>query len=207
MLQPRREQVVLRTAAHEFGAKGFSGASMKELARALGLSKSSVYHYATSKESLLSSVLADIHLRVMALAGESCSTESPAPQRIRRLLSALLAWMRAEPEAAAVYLHEWRHASDDVTAAQLQRLFELTSLVESLVRDGQRDGDFARDRDPSAIAIFLVNAVATGVYGDLLGDARPPRPVDIVELALACLTPSTRAGVSSMALRPRSDVA
>jgi AcrR family transcriptional regulator len=47
---------IVATAAQMFVEQGYSGLGMRELARALGMSKSALYHYFPSKEALFAAV-------------------------------------------------------------------------------------------------------------------------------------------------------
>lgn len=54
---PIRQQEIFDTAARLFARRGYSRTSMRDLAEALGLQKSSLYHYFESKEDLLHRLL------------------------------------------------------------------------------------------------------------------------------------------------------
>ena len=52
-----RRQKLLETAAAEFAAHGYNGASLNRILRACGMSKSSFYHFASSKADLFDAVI------------------------------------------------------------------------------------------------------------------------------------------------------
>lgn len=54
---PERHQLLYKTAAREFAARGFENASLNAIIRACGLSKSSFYHFFESKEALFDRVV------------------------------------------------------------------------------------------------------------------------------------------------------
>ncbi len=57
-LQERRERL-LDAALEAFGAKGFDGASVEDVARAAGVAKGTVYLYFKSKEAIFSALLSE----------------------------------------------------------------------------------------------------------------------------------------------------
>lgn len=52
-----RHREVLRVALHLFAERGYAGASLRELARRLGMQQPSLYHYFRSKEELVEQIL------------------------------------------------------------------------------------------------------------------------------------------------------
>src|SRR5262245_9880445 len=55
-LKARREEICL-TAAHTFVERGFDATSVNDIAAALGITKAGLYHYISSKESLLFDII------------------------------------------------------------------------------------------------------------------------------------------------------
>lgn len=70
-----RRRVLLETAASEFARAGYEAASLNRILRSCGLSKSSFYHYASSKAQLFAWVVEDLG-RELARAAEVPSPES-----------------------------------------------------------------------------------------------------------------------------------
>jgi AcrR family transcriptional regulator len=55
-LKARRNEICL-TAAHTFVQRGFDATSVNDIAAALGITKAGLYHYISSKESLLFDII------------------------------------------------------------------------------------------------------------------------------------------------------
>ncbi|MGH3660115.1 MAG: TetR/AcrR family transcriptional regulator, partial [Micromonosporaceae bacterium] len=60
VLPPERRRNLLDTAAREFARSGFERASLNRIIRVCGMSKSSFYHYFTSKDALFDAVIAEV---------------------------------------------------------------------------------------------------------------------------------------------------
>ena len=58
----QRREAIVEKAAERFASQGFRGASVADLAEAVGASKSLIYHYYPSKEDILFEVM-DSHLQ------------------------------------------------------------------------------------------------------------------------------------------------
>lgn len=56
-LEPERQEAILSTAADEFAAHGYTGASLNRIIEAAGISKGSLYYYFDDKADLFASVV------------------------------------------------------------------------------------------------------------------------------------------------------
>jgi AcrR family transcriptional regulator len=77
----QRRAAIVEQAARLYANKGFLGASVADLAQAVGASKSLIYHYYASKEDILFEVM-DSHLRALAEAAEKLREMSRAFMRL-----------------------------------------------------------------------------------------------------------------------------
>jgi TetR/AcrR family transcriptional regulator, cholesterol catabolism regulator len=78
-------------AAKAFASRGFGGASIQELADALGVNKSAIYYYCKSKEELLFEISRDAMQRTLERVGEAIEEDGPPEQMIRRAVHAHVA--------------------------------------------------------------------------------------------------------------------
>ena len=85
-----KHQHILDTAADLFAQKGFSEASINDVARACGMSKSALYHYHKSKEAILFAILSTHVRNVLAHARAAIEGVSDPEQRLRRFIAALI---------------------------------------------------------------------------------------------------------------------
>lgn len=84
-----REQILARAAAL-FAERGYSGASMNDVAQACGVSKPALYHYVADKQQLLLEITAGHIDRLAALVAQvGAAHPEPAP-RLRALIEAFV---------------------------------------------------------------------------------------------------------------------
>jgi TetR/AcrR family transcriptional regulator len=76
---------ILTSAAQLFAVKGYTAASMADIARDSGVSKASLYHYFGDKQSILEEIAMSHVQRLEALVA-SVEAEAPNPPRRLRLL-------------------------------------------------------------------------------------------------------------------------
>lgn len=102
----QRGQILAR-AAELFARHGYTATSMNQVAAACGVSKPTLYHYFTDKQSLLLHIAGGHVQRLEELAGEVQNPALPPAERLRSLIER---FMRAYAHAQ----HEHRVLTEDV---------------------------------------------------------------------------------------------
>ena len=81
-----RKEAIVETAAALFATRGFTGASVAEIAQRSRISKSLVYHYCQSKEDILYDVMIS-HVRALDVAAREAIAGDARPDRKLRELA------------------------------------------------------------------------------------------------------------------------
>lgn len=153
------DQRLISAVAAVFVEKGYSGASTRDLASALGLQRGSLYHHIKSKEELLYEVVLK---PVRSIVGDlQHIVESEAPVRVRLSLvvaAHIDAFDRHFPHLF-VFLQERFPIGDEQLPqareiAQLARHYE--GLVVALITEGMADGSLRDDLNPQTAARALL---------------------------------------------------
>ncbi|MEU5988011.1 TetR/AcrR family transcriptional regulator [Spirillospora sp. NPDC047418] len=116
---PRRAEI-LGAAAELFARRGYHGASIGDLGRAVGLTGPALYRHFSGKEAVLAEMLLDISERLLAEGVRRAADADPA-----RALDALLAWhiAFALDNPALITVHE--RELDNVPEPQRHRVRRL----------------------------------------------------------------------------------
>lgn len=107
----QRERI-LTAAVKAFAAVGYPSASMASLATACGTSKAGLYHYYSSKDSLLFDALDRYTRRLLALAEKEAAALLPATQVLRQLIRAFMAEYRSAQAYHAALLNDVKFLPD-----------------------------------------------------------------------------------------------
>jgi AcrR family transcriptional regulator len=84
-----QRQLILEQAIALFVEQGYAGLGMRELAKALGMSKSALYHYFPSKEALFEAVVQAVVTADIAGFEEDAPQAAPLTDKITALLQHL----------------------------------------------------------------------------------------------------------------------
>jgi AcrR family transcriptional regulator len=157
---PRRPHTVtslLEVAVRVFNDRGYDGTSMEDLARAAGITKSSIYHHVRSKEALLGLALDEALGSLFGVLDEPTSTEGPARDRLEHVLRRSVEVLAAELANVTLLLRVRGNTPTELAALERRREFD--HRVSRLVERAIADGDVRDDLDPSLVTRLLFGTV------------------------------------------------
>lgn len=185
---PNTRAKILDVAEPLFARRGFAAVGMREVAAAVGLGKSSVFHHFHTKAELYLAVLERVLQRIRErLAPALAGSEAPA-RRLDRCIDALVDALAEHPPAARLLLRGLFEEDEFPTEAQgrahaVERVLqEILDGIRRLLRDGIESGAFRAVSVSHTIQTLIGATVyhfASGELGeDLLG--RPLLSADAV---------------------------
>lgn len=128
---------------------------MQDLATAVGITKSSLYHHFPSKQALLSQIIEVTMSRVTPLVREIAEADLPAVERLHRALVVHTEESIIERDYVACFSEESRYLSPDFMATHLQKRERYESLFRTIVDEGISGGEFIdQDADLATMAIL-----------------------------------------------------
>jgi AcrR family transcriptional regulator len=148
---------LLAVAVTVFNERGYDGTSMEDLARRLGISKSSIYYHVESKEELLALALDRALNGLFAVADEVTASGGPAIVRLERLVRGSVGVLTDRLPYVTLLLRARGNTKTERRALARRREFD--QIVADLVAEAERDGDIRPDVDPSITARLLFGLV------------------------------------------------
>ena len=182
---------LLAVAVKVFNEKGYDGASMDELSRRLGRTKSSIYHHVTGKEELLRLALDRALDALFAVTAEPGFAAGRAIERLEYLVRGSVLVLAAELPYVTLLLRV--RGNTRVERAALARRRRFDEIVSALVAEAESDGDVRPDIDPATTARLLF-----GTVNSLVEWYRPRGAVPAGELADAV----TKIAFDGLRVRP-----
>ena len=129
----KRRDAILRAAAALYARRGFQGASVADLARACGTSKSLIYHYFPAKDDILYGVMTS-HLDALVAAAEAATRRGDPREKLRALtLSFMHLYVGAE-DRHKVLLNELDNLPPERRAEVVAKQRRIIAAVEALVK-------------------------------------------------------------------------
>ncbi len=174
--EERREAIVER-AAILFAARGFLGASVQDIAKACGTSKSLLYHYYPAKEDVLYAVMAS-HIEHLVEAVNAVDQQSgSAGDKLLALLKRFMAHYVGAAARQKVLLNDLEYLPADKRAVIVAQQRHVMDAVQQLVVavDPALAADPAAARVKTMLLFGMINW--TGNWYD------PDGPVKVDQLA------------------------
>ena len=157
-LAQKRQQQILQAAAQVFAEKGFAGATIRDIARAAGVSEGSIYLYFKNKQDLL------VHLPrqfiqppVDKLRAASTKADAPSPATLLQFIVQNIVDTVTHNREIVRVLFTSLPTMDEETRATYMREGPLYAMemLESYVRAQQAAGIFRADVDAAIAARAL----------------------------------------------------
>jgi AcrR family transcriptional regulator len=155
-----RRDELLAAAARVFGEKGFAAASMQELAEAMALKPTALYHYFASKDELLAEVVTRAHTEAWQTVSRAMATTDDPRDALTAFVESLTRWAEGRRNEASLLLQP--QPLTDGTGREAVELASSTyrECVTNLVRRGQAMGRLKEDVDPELASAAILGAVA-----------------------------------------------
>ena len=157
-----REQI-LAEATRLFAQKGFDGASLRDIASAVGIRKPSLLYHFESKEELRRSVLEKLLLHWQQVLPNLLRAATTGVGRFEALAKELVSFFTERPDRARLILREALDRPDDLRAAIGAHVSPWVTLVCDQIRAGQRQGRVLADVNPEAYVVHVIMMVIAGV--------------------------------------------
>ncbi|GBE24994.1 HTH-type transcriptional repressor KstR2 [bacterium BMS3Bbin02] len=142
-------------AASLFSTQGFNGTSMAELAAAVGITKSSLYHHFPSKQALLSEIIEQTVSRVTPRVQEVADMDLPASDRLARAVTLHTIEAIRDREAIACFIEEGRYLSPDFMAVHVANRDQYEQVFQEIFSHGIESGEFIRQDVGIAVKAIL----------------------------------------------------
>ncbi|MGH3563852.1 MAG: TetR/AcrR family transcriptional regulator [Mycobacterium sp.] len=171
---------ILRTAAELIALQGYSAASTRDIAAAVGVQQPAIYKHFSAKDDILAALVRLAVERPLELIDELAVLRVPAAVRLHRLLKDSLDHMRTLQYVLASILTT-PELQQDRFAEEQELISRIDRAVIELIKTGQEEGDM-RAMNPISAA-SLVQAL----FDTLAAPKVVVSPDEIVEFAMTAL--------------------
>ena len=130
----KRREAILEAAAQLYARRGFSGASVADLAKACSTSKSLIYHYFPSKDDILYAVMAE-HLDALTEAAETACASGSTDARLRTLTVAFMRLYASAQNHHKVLLNELDSLPPERRADVVAKQRRIIEAAESVIAE------------------------------------------------------------------------
>jgi AcrR family transcriptional regulator len=154
----RVSEIVIE-AAKLFAAKGYDGTSIRDIARAVGVTQASLYHFFADKQEIHSTVVMISVERLLRLVRERLATCTTAAERVEGFARAHAQHISDNAPLYFASALGYGELTDPVMKARVQRMRDAyEEILRGIVRDGIEDGEF-RELDVKLAARAIISCL------------------------------------------------
>ena len=146
-----------------FTDRGYRGASLRDIARRIGIKAPSLLHHFPSKQQLYLAVLDRIFNGMEDSAQRVMRDPAGFHEKMRGAISDAIDYIARQPDAMKMLWKEFADESGVGRQVMKRRLPPLNALAVNFIFRGQREGAFRTEIDPFNFLLML-NSVITGSY-------------------------------------------
>jgi AcrR family transcriptional regulator len=180
---------LLSIAVEVFNVRGYDGTSMEDLAKAAGISKSSIYHHVAGKEELLRLAVTRALDGLFAVLDEPTLADVGAARQLSYVLERTCHELVRNLPYVTLLLRV--RGNSETERAALARRREFDHRVAELVSAAIEEGDLRSDLDPrltSRLIFGLVNSVSEWYRPSADGSGQDANGDSWQEIANALIT-------------------
>src|SRR5262245_31552079 len=192
MVETSRRREIEDAASTLFRERGYSGTSVRDIARAVDIQGASLYAHVASKQDVLWSIVERVAARFEAAAGLVEAADPGAVAfgpgvQLNSLVRAHVGVLTDDIERASVFVHDWRALDAGRREAMARRRDAYEARFRSTIRSGVETDVFA-PVDPALTATYILTAL-----NGLVGWYDPKGRLSANTIADAYADPSVRA--------------
>ena len=152
---------ILREAAALYRRHGFNGTSMQDVATAVGITKSSLYHHFPKKQALLLEIVELTVDRVTPAVRTIAESNLPATERLVRAVAMHIVEALRHQDNVACFIEEGRYLDPASREGFFAKRDRYEQYFRSILDDGVRSREFRQhDVRLAALAILgMANSV------------------------------------------------
>ena len=130
---------IVDVAVAVFHDRGYDATSMGDIAKAVGITKSSLYHHVGSREELFELGVGRALDALFGVLKDPAAKQGPAVQRVRHVLRRTVAIIAERLPEVALLVRARGNTPAEARALRRRRQFDhaMTALVDQAVRDGE----------------------------------------------------------------------
>jgi AcrR family transcriptional regulator len=153
-----RKEQVRKKAVHLMKFHGFSGLTMRLLAKELGIEAASIYNHINSKDEILETVCFDLAKEFELAVLEVNDIYFNATEKLHMLVTAHVRILCADLDASSVFMHEWRYLPEESRVEFIEKRRNYEQEIRKIIQLGIDEGDFD-EIDTKYAVITLLSAM------------------------------------------------
>jgi TetR/AcrR family transcriptional regulator, fatty acid metabolism regulator protein len=154
-----KRRQILDAAVRVFARQGFHSTRVSDIADEAGVAYGLVYHYFSSKEEVLNELFSERWSLLLAAIEEADGSGAAPRAKLEAVAGFIVESYRHDPELMKVIIVEVTRAANSFGRTHLPEIRRAYDSIAKIVAEGQEDGVFRRDVDPTFASMSFYGAI------------------------------------------------
>ena len=164
-----RRRQILDAAMRVFARQGYHDCRVSDIADEADVAYGLVYHYFKSKDQVLNELFTERWSLLLAAIDEVDKGDAAPRQKLDAVAGFIIDSYRHEPELMKVIIVEVTRAANSFGRTHLPEIRRAYDSIGRIVAEGQEDGTFRRDVDPTFASMSFYGAIEQVLTGWIFG--------------------------------------
>lgn len=154
----RAKGSILEASTRLFGAQGYAGTTMRDIATAVGVLPGSLYTHISNKEALLLEIV-EAGIDQFLTLGPTVDAQDEPEGALRTLIRGHVEIVAENPERTLVVFHQWRFLGGESLQRVVEKRRQYEELFTALVERGISSGAFDADLDVRVTVLVILGTL------------------------------------------------
>ena len=156
-LAPR--EAITEVAVKLFSEHGYTGTTMRDIAKAVGVLPGSLYAHIDSKDALLLEIVSGGIAQFLAVEEKIAEAGSTACARLRAAIRWHVDVVAEDPERTLVVFHQWRFLEEPNRSTAVAMRGRYADAFTRIVEQGKASGEFSSKLDTRVTVFGILGAL------------------------------------------------
>jgi AcrR family transcriptional regulator len=152
-------ELIFDAATRLFGERGYTGTTMRDIAKAVGILPGSLYAHIQSKDAVLLEIIEGGVDRFNAAADRVEEQALPAGDALHAVIREHLRIVAENPQRTLVVFHQWRFLDEPPRSRLLTKRRHYEEFFTRTVRAGVADAEFDAGLDVKVAVLGILGAL------------------------------------------------
>ncbi len=164
-MEQEKREMIIDAAKRVVSEKGFSRATLDEIAQLAGVAKGTIYLYFDSKEDLFSSLVLVMHDRLVTRLKKATENLSGAWEKVKGITYAFIDFMEKNRDVYLSMVFEAPSLKNKkIAGAMHEKLNIIHGLVLNIIEDGRQTGVFYDDTCSEIQAALIEGTINKAIF-------------------------------------------
>jgi AcrR family transcriptional regulator len=159
-MSSERQREIMEASLEIISAEGIQNLTIKNISGKIGISEPAIYRHYENKISILVAILDEFRAMSGKLFSDHSAGDTSPVEKLKNIFKGLFKAFEKNPSMVSVIFSEEVFRNEPLLRQRISEIMEHnSSVIRTLVAEGQKSGDIDGDIDPGYLTIILTGSL------------------------------------------------